>query len=481
MVTTHPNPVQAPEELRERAKSGSEVAHQNRSLYQINTRVSLRDLSQKLGRPATLDDFPDAELDRLADMGFDWLWFLGVWQTGAAARKISRDNPEWLAEFRQVLPDLQPDDITGSTFAITSYITHSDFGGDAALERLRRRINQRGMRLVLDFVPNHTAPDHPWVKQHPEFYVPGNEDKLQREPQNYVRLDGRVLAYGRDPYFPGWPDTIQLNYAEPGLQEAMRRELQSVAARCDGVRCDMAMLILPDVFKRTWGLEMQPFWPRTLGSIHSRRPDFLFMAEVYWDLEWTLQQQGFDFTYDKRLYDRLRDQHARPVREHFFADRDFQEKSARFLENHDEPRAAATFPPGVHRAAAILTFLCPGLRFFHDGQFEGRTKKISPHLGRRPAEAVDTALRDFYSRLTNCVHLDETREGEWRLLEVLLSDRGRVFSRDELFNEVWGPRGNGAYEYVGVHIAALRRKIETDHAHPSHLLTHTNHGYQFRE
>jgi hypothetical protein len=142
------------------------------------------------------------------------------------------------------------------------------------------------------------------------------------------------------------------------------------------------------------------------------------MAEVYWDLEWTLQQQGFDFTYDKRLYDRLRDQHARPVHDHFLADRDFQEKSARFLENHDEPRAAATFPSSVHRAAAVLTFLCPGLRFFHDGQFEGRTKRISPHLGRRPAEPVDSALREFYSRLTNCVHLPETRVGEWRLLEA---------------------------------------------------------------
>jgi len=407
---------QSTEEVRERAQS--RVERQNRSLYQINTRVSLCDLFQKRGRAATLDDFPDSELDRLADRGFDWLWFLGMWQTGAAARKISRQSPEWLVEFRQVLPDLQPDDISGSCFAVTGYTAHSDFGGDAALDRLRHRIHQRGMRLVLDFVPNHTAPDHPWVKQHPEFYIAGTEEKLRSEPQNYVRLDGRVLAYGRDPYFPGWLDTLQLNYAQPGLQEAMRRELQSVAARCDGVRCDMAMLILPDVFKRTWGLDIQPFWPLTLQSIHSKKPDFLFMAEVYWDLEWTLQQQGFDFTYDKRLYDRLLDQHARPVREHFYADKDFQEKSVRFLENHDEPRAASTFPPNIHRAAAVLTFLCPGLRFFHDGQFEGRTKKISPHLGRRPAEPVDSALSDFYSRLCNCVHLPETREGEWRLLEA---------------------------------------------------------------
>ena len=123
------------------------------------------------------------------------------------------------------------------------------------------------------------------------------------------------------------------------------------------------------------------------------------MAEVYWDLEWTLQQQGFDYTYDKRLYDRLRDGHARPVREHFHAGLEYQNKLARFLENHDEPRAAATFSPEVHEAAAVITFLSPGLRFFHQGQFQGRQKRISPHLVRGPDEPIDQQLEQFYDRL----------------------------------------------------------------------------------
>ena len=123
------------------------------------------------------------------------------------------------------------------------------------------------------------------------------------------------------------------------------------------------------------------------------------MAEVYWDLEWTMQQQGFDYAYDKRLYDRLREGHARPVREHFHAGLDYQNKLARFLENHDEPRAAATFAPDVHEAAAVITFLSPGLRFFHQGQFEGRKKRISPHLIRGPEEPVDQKLQQFYDRL----------------------------------------------------------------------------------
>ena len=195
-----------------------------------------------------------------------------------------------------------------------------------------------------------------------------------------------VLAYGRDPYFDGWPDTLQLNYGNPDLQQAMIGELTRIAGQCDGVRCDMAMLVLPDVFERTWGIRADPFWPKATGSVRRKHPHFLFMAEVYWDLEWTMQQQGFDYAYDKRLYDRLREGHARPVREHFHAGLDYQNKLARFLENHDEPRAAATFSPDVHEAAAVITFLSPGLRFFHQGQFQGRRKRISPHLVRGPQE-----------------------------------------------------------------------------------------------
>ena len=143
------------------------------------------------------------------------------------------------------------------------------------------------------------------------------------------------------------------------------------------------------------------------------------MAEVYWDLEWTMLQQGFDYAYDKRLYDRLREGHARPVREHLYAGLDYQDKLARFLENHDEPRAAATFAPGMHEAAAIITFLSPGLRFFHQGQFEGRRKRISPHLVRAPQEPVDEALRQFYDGLLAVLRQPVVRDGQWRLLECV--------------------------------------------------------------
>ena len=238
---------------------------------------------------------------------------------------------------------------------------------------------------MLDFVPNHMALDHPWVESHPEYFVAGTDVDRAREPQNYVRVTRKkgnlILAYGRDPYFSGWPDTLQLDYSNPDTQEAMTRELLKIAGRCDGVRCDMAMLILPEVFERTWGRRSQPFWPQATARVREKVPGFLFMAEVYWDLEWTLQQQGFDYTYDKRLYDRLREGHARPVREHLHAALDYQVKLARFLENHDEPRAAAD----------VRAPRSPGRRGDH--VFRARPALLPSGAVRRPDEAHLPASR----------------------------------------------------------------------------------------
>ena len=228
---------------------------------------------------------------------------------------------------------------------------------------------------MLDFVPNHTGRDHPWVESHPEYYILGTEEDLVRTPQNYVWARSKqrdlTLAYGRDPYFAGWPDTLQLNYGNPALQEAMTGELLRIARQCDGVRCDMAMLVLPDVFSRTWGMPCPRFWPQATERVREQTPGFVFMAEVYWDLEWVLQQEGFDYTYDKRLYDRLREGHARPVREHLLAGLDYQEKMARFLENHDEPRAAVAFAPGGSPSGGGYHVLLAGTTVLPSGPVSG--------------------------------------------------------------------------------------------------------------
>ncbi len=392
------------------------------SLYQINTRVWLTELAQKLRRPATLDDIPDAELDRLvrapASTGF------GCSAFGKQVPRLGRfpaPIPSGDVSSRKHSPICAKK--TSAVRGLPSPPTTCTPVWAATLPCLACvcALQKRGLKLMLDFVPNHMGLGHPWVNDHPEHFIEGNELDLAHAPQNYVwakRQSGDLLlAHGRDPYFPGWPDTLQLNYARPETQEAMIGELCKIAGQCDGVRCDMAMLVLPEVFERTWGKRAPLFWPKATARVRDRVPGFLFMAEVYWDLEWTLQQQGFDYAYDKRLYDRLREGHARPVREHFHAGLDYQDKLARFLENHDEPRAAATFSPEVHRAAAVITFLSPGLRFFHQGQFEGRKKRISPHLVRAPEEPVDAEIKKFYDRLLGVLRHPIIREGQWQLLD----------------------------------------------------------------
>ncbi|HMK02352.1 MAG TPA: alpha-amylase family glycosyl hydrolase, partial [Reyranella sp.] len=293
------------------------------SLCQINTRVWLRRLAQERGRPVTLADIDPATIDGFARQGFDWIWLLSVWQIGPAGRAVSRGNPAWRAEFQAALPDLTEDDICGSGFAITGYSVSDELGGDQALSDFRGKLAQRGIRLMLDFVPNHTAIDHPWAAIHPDYYVQGSEALLTAAPQNYLRVETaqgpRILAHGRDPNFPGWPDTLQLDYANPDLQRAKLDELLAVAGKCDGVRCDMAMLLLPEIFQRTWGVTPEPFWPKATAAVRRAHPGFTFMAEVYWDLEWPLQQQGFDYCYDKRLYDRLQAGNAAAVRDHLNA------------------------------------------------------------------------------------------------------------------------------------------------------------------
>lgn len=393
------------------------------SLYQINTRVWLTQMSQGLKRRATLDDIPDAELDRLAGMGFDWIWFLSVWRTGELGRKVSCENQSLRRDFQETLWDLKEEDIKGSGFAIAEYSVDPDLGANEALARLKERLNKRQLRLMLDFVPNHMGPDHAWVEKHPDYFVSGTPTDIQREPQNYTRVrrgkKEMILAFGRDPYFDGWPDTFQLDYSNPAAAEAMKQELLRISGQCDGVRCDMAMLLLPEVFEKTWQRKSQPFWTTAIEAVREKHPDFLFLGEVYWDLEWTLQQAGFDYTYDKRLYDRLRQGVASPVRQHLTAEMDYQNKLARFLENHDEPRAAAVFAEKNEEAAAVITYLSPGLRFFHQGQFDGRKKHISPHLIRAPHEPISTSLQKFYTGLINTLKKSVFRNGQWSLLECL--------------------------------------------------------------
>jgi len=389
-------------------------------IYEINTWVWLDELSRQHQRAVDLGTVPAEEWDRLAALGFDAVWFMGVWERSPAGIEISMRNPGLVADFKRALPDFTAADNVGSPYCVRRYIVDPRLGGPKGLATARSRLRKRGLRLILDFVPNHVAPDHPWVTEHPEYLVQGTAAEAQDDPASFVAVAGRVFACGRDPFFPAWPDVLQLNAFQPGLRQAVIATLSSLAEQCDGIRCDMAMLVLNTIFERTWGTRAgarpaDDYWRSIIPAIKSQSPDFKFIAEAYWDLEWELQQQGFDFCYDKKLYDRMEHQDAESVRQHLLADDSYQEKMVRFIENHDEPRAAATFGDGRGRAAAIAVLTLPGARLLHEGQFEGWKVRLPVFLARRPEEPTNQDLAYFYWRMLPAVSREVLRNGTWRL------------------------------------------------------------------
>ena len=398
------------------------------TIYEINTATWLERLSRANGQPLGLGQVPAAQWDALAALPIDAVWLMGVWQRSPAGLRIALTDPGLEAAFRSALPNLRPGDVIGSPYCVRDYTVDDRFGGPEGLAAARDELAARGIGLILDYVPNHVAPDHPWTAEHPEYLLPGTEQELAEHPEAFIRTAGAIAARGRDPYFPPWPDVVQLNAFSAALRDAVADTLIALGAQCDGLRCDMAMLMTNEVFARTWGaragqVPLDDYWPTLIARVKREHPDMLFMAEAYWDMEWTLQQQGFDLCYDKRLYDRLLHDQAQSgpesVQAHLHADRSYQERLVRFIENHDEPRAAATFAdPGQARAAAIVMSTLEGARLYHHGQFEGRRVHVPVFLAREPDEPPDEGLRAFYRRLLSAAADAQLRDGDWRLCDV---------------------------------------------------------------
>jgi len=392
------------------------------TIYEINSWVWLSEQSKKSGRHTDLGSVDSAEWDAIAALGFDAVWFMGVWARSPAGISIANKNNGLQSDFRRALSDYGSDDNVGSPYCVRRYEVDEHLGGAAGLSRARKELAARGLRLILDFVPNHVAPDHAWVSDHPEYFIHGTTDQAASDSASFVNRGGTVIACGKDPYFPAWPDVLQLNAFHPGLRRAAELTLTSIANQCDGVRCDMAMLMMNSVFQRTWGERAgarpgNEYWVDVIPAIKRQHPEFLFIAEAYWDMEWELQQQGFDFCYDKRLYDRLEHGSAENVRLHLCADLAYQNKLVRFLENHDEPRAASAFPLAKERATAVATSTLPGARLFHEGQFEGRKIRLPVFLGRRPEEPIDKGLYVFYKELLHAIDDPVFKGGDWNLCE----------------------------------------------------------------
>jgi hypothetical protein len=394
-------------------------------IYEINTRVWLTALSRRYGKTITLGTIPDDVLDELADYGANCIWMMGAWQHSPAARRSALN---YAHEYRPALPDMTSDDIVGSPYAIYRYEIDAEMGGRRGMASLRNRLAKRGMALMLDFVPNHMSTDSPWIREYPGFFVQGTPGDYRRDDFGIFKTKdawGRTIhvCRGRDPYFPAWIDTAQLNAFNSDLREFAVETLLDVAEQCDGVRCDMAMLMTNRVFEQTWShfvtdMPDNEYWRDIIPAVKEHYPDFLFTAEVYWDMEYELQQQGFDYTYDKRLYDRIVEGDPEKLRVHLLADHGFQKHMIRFLENHDEPRAADTL--GIKRQvpAAALAFTLPGAMLLFDGQLTGSKVKLPVQLGRAPDEPANEGLKTFYLKLFDDLQNRIYARGEWRLLDL---------------------------------------------------------------
>ncbi|MGH9117943.1 MAG: alpha-amylase family glycosyl hydrolase [Acidimicrobiales bacterium] len=395
-------------------------------VHEVFTWVWLGELGGRLGRRLTLADVPSDAWDDVARPGVDAVWLMGVWTRSPAGAAIARADPAMMTEFRAALPELTDDDVVGSAYCIRDYHVDPWLGGDEGLAA-RAALADRGVRLVLDFVPNHVAPDHPWVTEHPEYFIQGTSADLEADPRGFVAIGGHVFACGRDPYFPAWTDVVQLDASRGAVRRAAADLVSSIAERCDGVRCDMAMLVLDDVFTRTWGPRAtggpspddgRGYWPTVTGAVRARHPGFVFWAEAYWDTEPRLVAQGFDACYDKRLYDRLvHREPARSVLAHLGADPADQAHAVRFAENHDVPRLASVLDPAPALAAATAALTLPGVALLHEGQAEGRRVRVPVQLARRPREPVDADLRAWYDRLLEATG-DGLRRGEWALARI---------------------------------------------------------------
>jgi len=403
--------------------------------YQINTAVFLYELTQALGHPTTLAQVPDGYWDELLPPGTTHVWLMGVWQRSQFSADQAKGQ-DWL---RQALPDVTDDDVIGSAYSISAYRVDARFGGDEALAAARQQLQARGIKLILDYIPNHVGVDHEWVSSHPGVFLEATAEELVAHPDEFMHVGDRILANGKDPNLPAWSDVLQLNAFSSELRQLTIETLRHVSTMCDGVRCDMAMLLMNDIFMKTWGqragdLPEQEFWSTIISAVRESTSSFVFIAEVYWDREAVLLQQGFDYCYDKTLYDLLRDGSAKNVRQHITKVNGYRDGLLHFIENHDEERAASVMSWERHQAAAVIMATLPGARLYHDGQLDGRTTRVPAQIQRRQIEQKSYSVTAFYQKLLS---VTSVLKGDWLPLPVRHTG---LFGHDDIVAWQWANR-----------------------------------------
>jgi len=415
--------------------NGNLIWSKNPKIYEINTWSWLNKLSDIYGHNINLENIPVDNIDKVLNK-FDAVWTMGVWERSPKGRKIAINDEGLQEEYRKALRYFNTEDVVGSPYSIFYYHIDSHLGGIKGMESFRNELRQRGIRLILDYVPNHVAIDHIWTLEKSDLFISGTLQDLMTKPYEYFSIGKKVYAYGRDPNFPPWTDTVQINAFSEDARTKAISTLLSIAEQCDGVRCDMAMLVTNEVFSKTWAEKVGDipkidFWEEVIPIIKEKYPDFLFIAEVYWGMEWKLQQQGFDYCYDKTLYDRLRNDNAQKIISHIQAEWDYQIKLLRYIENHDEERAVNVFGEEASLAAAVLIMTLPGACLIYEGQMDGNEIKLPIQLGKNPMETPNLKISVFYDKFLNIISYIEKDKAKWSICEV-----NQIEYADSSFNNI---------------------------------------------
>jgi len=391
------------------------------TLLEISTRPYLYELSKRYGKSITkLSEIPDEVFDEWQSKGFKWVWFMGVWQLGDYGLNHDRTDPNLKKSYDSVLPGWTNDDVIGSPYAIVKYEVNTQIGTASDLAAVRTKLHNRGMKLMLDFVPNHSAYDCPDVTDHINYYIRAPQGTS--DPSKY--FDNGV-AYGCGQWCDPWTDVAQLNYFDQDFRAARIETLKTIASVCDGMRCDMAHLILNDVFGSCWSTELSAwgystpsteFWSDAISAVKKEYPDCIFMAEAYGDnIATTLAGLGFDYIYDKEAIDSLKNHDVQGLINKFkSADLNHL---AHFTENHDEPRSMETFwnyAPASDAASAALLSL-PGVRFVFQDQWYGYAKKLDVHLRRALSENPNNEVVAFFNAFLPILGLDSVSTGTFSI------------------------------------------------------------------
>ena len=400
------------------------LEHHGSQLLEISTRPYLYALCEKYGRKIEkLRDIPQEELDELQSLGFEWIWLMGIWQLGENCLNHDRCDHYLRDRYSNVCPGWSVEDVIGYPLCIVSYTVNQALGTEEDLAWLREEFNKRGMKLMLDFVPNHTAIDAPEFTEHPEWYLHGTF----HDPKRFM---SNGIAYGAGKWIPPMYFSAQLDMTNEYARRLQIENLKSIAQRCDGVRVHVAHFCLTDLFMEQWlGVvdpELRPeveFWEEAIAEVRANSPRFLIMAETYGpEIQKKLLSLGFDYIYDKELLDDLTDSNLDRFRA-VIATQDVadMEHFVHFVENHDEARAIERFfnNPKMAAAAAAALLSLPGLRLINFHQWLGYTYKIDVHLRRSLPERYLKDTVHFYTRFLRVLQTDAVRYGSWHLVEVL--------------------------------------------------------------